>query len=194
MESRYRDQSDRCMALHEGRDYSDAEAGHGRDRQYVVDHGAHRGDSGAGLHGGKTRGGGTDESRRTRIWTAGNQDQCRVSRSDLHTFAHRCIQEASRDGREVCTLRADEAARSTRGSWRGGGMAVLRPRILRHRVADADRWWVHGAIIWLSGCAAMLEILTCAASYKIDYQYCKLANTRSRRQSRDNNRETHYAV
>src|SRR5229473_7241065 len=146
MESRYRDQSDRCLALHEGRDYSDAEAGCRRDRQYVVYHGAHRRDSGAGLHGGKTRGGGPDESRRTRIWTAGNQDQCRVSRSDLHTVAHGFIQKASRDGREICTLRADEAAWSTRRGCRGGGLAVLRPRILRHRVADADRRWVHGAI------------------------------------------------
>src|SRR5690348_8425488 len=152
MESRYRDQSDRRLALHEGRDYSDAEAGCRRDRQYVVDHGAHRCDSGAGLYGGKTRGGGTDESRRTRIWTAGNQDQCRVSRSDLHAAAHGRIQEASRDGTEVCALRADEAARSTRRGWRGGGVVVLGPCVLRHRVADADRWRVHGAIIWLWGC------------------------------------------
>src|SRR6266851_7112832 len=172
MESRYRDQSDRCMALHEGRDYSDAEAGCRSDRQYVVDHGAHRGDSGAGLHGGKTRGGGTDDSRRARRWTAGNQDQCRVSRSDLHTVAHGCIQEASRDGTEIRTLRADEAARSTRGGCRGGGVAVLRSRVLRHRVADADRRWVHGAITGYRDARQRSKILAYAPFYLIDYQYC----------------------
>src|SRR6266436_7062693 len=146
MESRYRDQSHRRLALHEGRDYADAEAGCRCDRQYVVDHGTHWGDSGAGLHGGKTRRRGTDESRRTRIWKAGNPHQCRVSRSDLHAVTHGRIQEASRHGREICAIRADEAARSTRGSWRGGSLAVLRPRVLRHRAADADRWWVYGAM------------------------------------------------